>query len=154
MPARKIKAKKAPPAPTRSAKAASDIVVGADLDLGKSEPCFTFGLLDSDHHGSWDWDLTEGERATFLGFMRESGRLTWNELRSQTTGGHKKHHDQATESLCKEARDRLGEIGLGDQESLFRFRLAGKTRLWGVFIGERHEFNVLWWDRDHEVYPT
>lgn len=151
---RRVKAKSAPPAPARSPKAAADIVVGTDFDLGKSEPCWSFGLLDHDHRGSWDWELTDSERATFLAFVRDTGSSTWNALRGQTSGGHKKHHDMPTESLSKEARDRLGEIGLGDQETLFRFRLAGKLRLWGAFIGKRHEFNVIWWDRDHLVYPS
>lgn len=111
-------------------------------------------MLDHDHHGSWDWDLTPDERDTFLRFMRDTQSSTWNELRSQTSGGHKKHHDMATDDLAKEARERLGEIGLGDQESLFRFRLTGKVRLWGAFVGQRHEIHVIWWDREHQVYPT
>lgn len=151
---RKVRTKEKPRAAVRSPKTADGLNVGVDLDLGNSEPCWSFGLLDESHVGSWDWELSSSERGTFLKFLRDTQGTTWNQIRAQTAGGHKKHHDMATDILCKEAKARLDELGLGDQESLFRFRLAGKLRVWGAFIGRRHEFNVIWWDRDHEVYPT
>jgi hypothetical protein len=155
--ARKVRSKSSPPDASRSPKKSADIKVGEDLDLGKSEPCWNFGLVDHSHTGSWDWVLTDAERDTFLKFLKDTQSSTWNDLRAQDTGGrvrHKKHHSMATDILCKEAKDRLGEIGLGDQEELFRFRLSGKVRLWGAFLGDRHEFHILWWDRNHLVYPT
>jgi hypothetical protein len=151
---RKVRSKVEPSALSRSPKTAHGLQIGTDLDLGNSQPCWNFGLIDHSHEGSWDWKITSDESETFLKFLSDMQKLSWNEIRALTTGKHKKNHDMPTESLCKEAKDRLGEIGLGDQESLFRFRLSGKVRLWGLFLGRRHEFHILWWDRDHEVYPT
>lgn len=139
---------------TRVPKRLSELKVGEDINQGQSAPCFGFSRLDSDFQGLWDWHLTPEEHLAFVTFLKSMAGLTWNEIRGQTTNGHKKHHDQSTDSLCKDARDRLWELGLGAEEQVFRFRLGGTVRLWGVFLAGTHELHILWWDRDHQVYPT
>jgi len=152
--ARHPKSAVVPPAPSRNPKAEGDLVVGEDLTLGELRPCFDFSKLDRGHEGSWDWNLSSAEHQTFLDFLRDMQALRWNEIFRQAAGGHKKHHYQAADTLCRQAQDRLAELGLDLQEELFRFRLAGTVRVWGVFIGASHQFFLLWWDRDHQVYPT
>lgn len=66
-------------------------------------------------------------------------QLTWKEIRAQQTGGrsrHKKHHDQALESVCPEAQKRFNRLRLdGTCEEYFRFRLSNDKRLWGFLSG-------------------
>jgi len=73
--------------------------------------------------------------------------MTWSEIESN------KHlnHSVGVDSLCKEARERIFYLKLGVDE-LFRFRLTGKQRLWG--IRDRERFKILWWDPEHEVCPS
>lgn len=54
--------------------------------------------------------------------------------------------------ICKDARDRLGDIERDDIDDLVEIRLGNKPRVWGVRRG--HVFHVLWWDPDHTVWPT
>jgi hypothetical protein len=73
--------------------------------------------------------------------------MTWGAIESN----RKKNHSVEVGSLCKEAQERIHELKLGVDE-LFRFRLTGKQRLWG--IRDRERFKILWWDPDHEVCPS
>jgi hypothetical protein len=152
--AKRPKAQAVVPGSTRVPKKADDLLVGEDIELASSKPCWDFALMDHDYSGSWDWALDAAEHQQFARFLTEMQRLTWRDIWNQTSGGHRKHHDQATSSLCKEAKDRLRELRLDEQEKIFRFRLAGPVRLWGFFIGAEHQFRLLWWDRAHQVYPT
>ena len=52
-----------------------------------------------------------------------------------------------------EAQKRLTDLHLDETfEDLFRFRVGGKKRLWGFEVDG--VFHVLWWDAEHQVYPT
>jgi hypothetical protein len=122
---------------------------------GTERPVFSFQYADHRYEGEWSWPL-DGEASEMLQFLCEMGQLTWNEIRAQQTGGrsrHRKHHEMPFEVLCPEATMRLTDLGHDERfEELFRFRLGNKKRLWG-FVSQ-HIFYVLWWDRDHAVYPT
>lgn len=56
-------------------------------------------------------------------------------------------------SLCPNAEtlQRLTDEYAG-LDSLVRFRLTGTTRVYGARV--RNEFHFMWWDRDHEVWPS
>jgi hypothetical protein len=119
-------------------------------------PSVSFRFADRVHSGSWTW-MSGDESHEVLDFLCSIGNLTWSEIKGQMTGGksgrHKKHHHHEFSSLCKEAQDRLAELKHDERfEDLFRFRLGGKKRLWGFLLG--NVFYVLWWDSEHQVYPT
>ena len=52
----------------------------------------------------------------------------------------------------KAARDRLVELRLDDRARISRLRPGGKPRLYG--FRHEHEFYALWWDPEHEIYPS
>ncbi|EWC59421.1 hypothetical protein UO65_5282 [Actinokineospora spheciospongiae] len=52
----------------------------------------------------------------------------------------------------RQARDRLGELQLDDRDEISRLRISGKGRLYG--FRERERFYALWWDPEHEVWPS
>lgn len=54
--------------------------------------------------------------------------------------------------MISEAQTRLEELKLDDEEELFRFRLDGTARVWG--IREGRVFKILWWDPEHEICPS
>lgn len=83
------------------------------------------------------------------------GKLTWAQIEAMKAGGRPKHHSQDVETFDPKAqkdfrRAKLGET-FGD-EKMFRFRLGGEQRLWG--IRRQQTFHAVWWDLDHKVYPT
>lgn len=98
------------------------------------------------------WDCTGSRTLDLLGFLEEAGKKTWGEVLRETSGGHRKHHSQSVKTIAREARERLKEIYGNAPEELFRFRLSGKTRLWG--IRRRDVFCLLWLDQEHRVYPV
>jgi len=105
----------------------------------------------------WNWHLEAAETNILLGTLEEMARCTWTEIESSRTGGtnrHKKHHSMPVGQLCGEARNRLVHLFHNEElpESVFRFRLSGKSRLWGIRRGD--VFELLWWDRDHKVCPV
>lgn len=108
---------------------------------------------DSEHWCLW---ADPGGAAEVLKFLRDIAGTTWNELRTHRTGnrnGHKKHHSQSFDSVCDTARRRVQDAGHHEIfEELFRFRLSGQKRLWG--FERQGTFYILWWDPEHEVYPT
>ena len=61
------------------------------------------------------------------------------------------NHSVSIDSLTKEAKDRVLKLRL-DVSELFRFRLTGKQRLWG--IRDRNIFRILWWDPEHLICPS
>jgi hypothetical protein len=77
--------------------------------------------------------------------------LTWREIRQLTAGGHRRHHFQPVESVCQEAQNRFEDLQL-DLEQLFRLRHGSTLRIWGHLVGP--VFRIIWYDRQHRVYPT
>ncbi len=111
-----------------------------------------------DDEGSWSWGepraWTDEELASIiLPMMTHFSRLTWGEVdHAGSESGHKMHHGHDTSDLVTEAQQRWIEIGLEEFDYVFRFRLGGKKRLWG-FIVQAH-FHLVWWDREHKIYPV
>ncbi|MEO5950565.1 MAG: hypothetical protein ABIQ04_03910 [Candidatus Saccharimonadales bacterium] len=81
---------------------------------------------------------------------RES--TTWGALATASGGrtrGTNSHHIPMHE-LIKSAQDRATQLGIVEDE-LFSLRLDGTHRVFGVL--EDSVFNVIWFDRKHEICP-
>lgn len=128
---------------------------GVDAPLSFDDEKFRWSAKEIDwlYEGEWNWDLNPAEISGVLGAIEEYSQLTWKELTSQS---RTKHHSQRTDTLVKGARDRLTELFSAKcseyPEEIFRFRISGKVRLWG--FREGGIFKILWYDRDHKVYPV
>lgn len=87
--------------------------------------------------------------------LNEWSKLTWAEIDNLITGNdgkrHKMHHSMPVDALLDEAQKRLTELQKVE-ESMFRFRLGNKPRLWG--FRRVSVFHVFWHDPEHEIYPT
>jgi len=80
--------------------------------------------------------------------LRDYSRRTWGEISGDTT----RDHPATPDDICQAARKRLTDLDLDDVAELFRFRFTGTQRLWG--FRDRKYFIVLWWDPDHQVWPS
>lgn len=54
----------------------------------------------------------------------------------------------------KDAIARLIELQYDDQTEIARLRINGKRRLYGFLHDGGPDFYVLWWDSEHEVWPS
>ena len=116
---------------------------------------------EADVEGSWSWGprscLDDAWVETLHPFLREYAKKTWFQIESERTKGRRgtrvpKHFAYSVTSICQEAQDRLVELEKDDVDSVFRFRLSGRRRFYGLL--REHVFMVLWWDPEHNVYPT
>lgn len=144
------KAKAAPVGP----QVPKAIVKFMEADGKHSHPVFSFSLADNTYAERWGWPLlTAPDALRLIQFLRMLATTPWREIRLQTSGKHLRHHPQPITSLCSAARRRLRELELDDLDTeIFRFRDGGKKRLWG--FDRDGIFYAVWWDPDHEVYPT
>ena len=111
-------------------------------------PVWKFSIFDAE--GPWGVErLARGKvLEEILEKLRNFESQTW----AQIEQAEKQHHSVLTQILIKKANDRLEVLQLDDVEELFRFRLTGKQRIWG--IRDRNIFKILWWDDDHEICPS
>jgi hypothetical protein len=140
-----------PPQPHRGARSPGAVVGIPDRDDHRP-PVFSFEFADRDYSGAWSWP-TDAEAGELLRFLCEMSRYTWAEIVGMRwANGGMRHHLQPIETVCLSAQRRITELGHDQRfESLFRFAIGGRKRLWG-FCAEG-VFYVLWWDACHQVYP-
>lgn len=120
-------------------------------------PLFCFEHADRGTSNSWAFSPTADHAPEVFSKICDFAQLTWREIESHTTGGkkrHRKHHDMPINKICDDAQADIKKRNLGERfgDAIFRFRLSGERRLWGFRQGR--VFHVVWWDPDHEVYPS
>lgn len=112
----------------------------------------------ADRNGTWTWgDLRDWSAEEWENEIRPKfdsfAQLSWGEIDLLSSeSSHKMHHGHEVGSLINEAQERWVSLGLEEFDSVFRFRLGGKKRMWG-YIVQAH-FEMVWWDREHGIYPT
>jgi hypothetical protein len=55
-------------------------------------------------------------------------------------------------TIIPAAQKRLQQLGMDDQDEIFRLRIDGEKRLYGILRG--FEFSIIWWDPEHEIFPS
>ena len=61
-------------------------------------------------------------------------------------------HPVELSRLCPEAKRRLEDLKLDDQDRLWSLHFTARWRVWGLLSDDL--FCVLWWDPEHRVYPV
>lgn len=109
-------------------------------------PVWHIGAIDLD--GPWGW--TEIEKEFFfreiLPKVQNLESMFWKDILSRNS------HEVNVSQISSFAQKRLIQLRLDDTETLISLRLTGKQRIWGIRIG--NILKILWWDPNHEVYPS
>lgn len=112
----------------------------------------------ADQHNTWSWgesrQWTQEEWDGLISKgMNSLEGLDWSELQAMTSDSmHLMHHDHDIDDLCNEAVERWLELELDQFDCPFRFRLGNTKRVWGI---ELHgHFYLVWYERDHNIYPV
>ena len=116
---------------------------------GDEKPAWTVDLFDEE--GPWGREKLGSDDVLWekiLPKLRSYESMKWKEIDAD----HDYNHPVAVSRTIRAARRRLEELNLDDQDELYRLRMNGRARLWG--IRERHILRVLWWDPDHEICPS
>lgn len=103
-----------------------------------------------DREGPWAWDNHDAKTLlAVLGHLKSVETMTVQEA---FQGGYP-GKDYPVEALpTKTAQDRLVALKLDDQTQISRLRFGGAARLYG--FRRDNVFYVIWWDPNHEVWPT
>ncbi len=103
-----------------------------------------------DLQGPYGFEILKADDALELAQRLGSTELrTWNEIFASDKANN---HPNQVERFSKEAKKRLRELKRDDFDELHSIRLSGKGRLYGVL--REGVFYIIWWDRDHQVYPS
>ena len=94
-------------------------------------------------------DVTESDALRLAEKPTSIERQTWHEIFSSN---RKRNHLNRVEGFSPKAQKRLRELGRDEFLELHSIRLTGTGRLYGVLRGG--VFYIIWWDRDHLVYPS
>ena len=117
---------------------------GSAKALADQKVVFSFRFWDY----KWRWGRDSAQNycvATVFKTLQAAEGKGWNEITRGT-----RDHCQPLNSLEPEAAARLKAIGLKGYETMYRLRVMGAERVWGVKSGET--FIVVWWDPEHQVY--
>ena len=147
---------------------------GSRPGQGKAVPAGKAPALDDEvrpvwRFGNWDPEFPQGkgwasiapdELDEVVGALRYNEQLTMTRL-FQNNGkakGHAVRYTDATlqRDLSPDARNRLADIRL-ELDHLIRIRVGGAARVYAFRdfrSDEPNVLNLLWWDRDHEIYPV
>ncbi len=128
------------PEPAKIPKRSADPVIGGENPL-------SWRFSHRDMGGPFGWrQVTSEEIQTVIIRFSELESMTWDKIIAT------KSHPIACEKLCDDARARLVDIGKNDFDELMSFRVNGTLRVW--CIHDNSIMRVLWWDPNHQVYPT
>ncbi len=106
-----------------------------------------FSKVDRD--GKWKCSLNalgEDKTKEIIRKLKDFDSMTWGDFKG------KRRHSIPVNTISREAKKRLEDIQRDDIDVLFSVGISGKERIWGVREGD--VFSILWWDPEHEVYPS
>lgn len=114
-----------------------------------------FDRIDRDGKFAFDLNRPDLEHKGFLDKIISYSAMTWGQIRMQTHDRGKSKHHRLTEvdRFSLEARERIKKLALDeDTYRIFSFAFGNMLRIIG--IREQEKFCVIWYDTNHEFYPT
>ena len=111
-------------------------------------PAWQVALLELVDPFGWH-TIGESDLRFVLEKLASFESMTWTDI---LVKGKFQNHPIPVADLCSEARRRLADLNQDDIDELVSLRLAGKPRIWGIRDG--HLLKLLWWDPNHQVYPS
>lgn len=117
-------------------------------DVLKRKPLWRFQLVD--HDGPWGFDQIAPDST--VGLLRKLANFESMTIGELFFRGDEPGKSYEVDQMPSRVAARLVEIERDDETRLSRLRLDGACRLYGIL--REHVFYVLWWDPQHEVYPS
>ena len=120
-----------------------------------------WAFSEADKGGPWAWmKITEKDLKEVIKKLGDFETMRSSEL----TGSHSMGTAEfcSKEQICSKAQTRLKSIKssewLEESDGIISFRISGKKRLWCLLdtgsADNQTLYQILWWDPEHEVWPT
>ena len=118
-----------------------------DSNSDIKNPTWQLSLIDWD--SQWGWRTIEADKwQDILIKLGHFETRTWADIKNHTGS----HTVLIADCPNPQMIQRLAEIKLDDIDELFSLRLSGKERIWGIL--DDHILKILWWDPNHEIWPS
>lgn len=117
-------------------------------------PAWMFDKIDRNGKFAFDINRADFEHREFLDKMISYATMTWGQLRQQThDDGKSKHHYLDADKISRTAQERLAAMHLEENsDQVYSIALKNKLRIVG--LRDKDKFHVLWYDPEHDVYPS
>ena len=140
---------------TNLVDAKKDVKIPQVKEESKGLPIFHFNKIDRD--GPFAFDLCRDcfQSDDFLEKVIGYSSMLWREIDRQThdAGKSKHHYLKNPDGLSKEAKERLAKLDLNEEtDNLYSFAFDNTLRIVGLRFED--DFFILWYDSNHEVYPS
>lgn len=138
-----------------SASSWKNIVSIHPQNFAKHNPILRFDLLDRDGKFAFDLNRPDFKHRHVLEKLIEYSNMTWAEIDSQTHDWRNKtkHHYLDVNGLSPDAKRRISAKHLDEfSDAIYSFAFQNTLRIIGIRTGA--EFHVVWYDPEHEFYPS
>lgn len=115
-------------------------------------PSWVFSKHDF-QHSNWSLKCCDDLFEDIILKLKSFEGMTWDAINKQkhSKEGKSSNHFVKVNDLTKEAQKRIQELGIFDDE-VYSLRLKGKLRLYGII--NDGIFNIIWYDKEHKIYPS
>lgn len=129
-------------------------VINAGYSSDKEKVIWCFDKIDRSGKFAFDSNRPEFQHKLILDKIIDYSSMTWSDIKKQThDDGKSKHHMLSLDSLSDDAVERIKAKHLEEySDSIFSFALQNKLRIIG--IRQNSYFHVIWYDSNHEIYPS
>lgn len=139
---------------SKNASRAADRVSSSYLPIC---PILRFDRIDRAGKFAFDIKREDFDHILVWGKLMAYSCMTWREIIGQTHGRRdksKSHYIRNLDGLSAEAKQRLKDNHLEDEtDLLFSLAPTGRLRIIGL-LADTGEFHILWYDPNHEAYPS
>lgn len=120
----------------------------------QKKPIWRFDWMDRNGKFAFDLSRIDFPHGKILEKFIEYGNKSWAEIIRQTHDfGKSKHHILEYSGISSEGKARIREMRLEEYtDTIFSFALENKLRIIGIRLQD--EFHVIWFDPNHEFYPS
>ena len=113
----------------------------------RGRPSWRLSKLRMDQPFGWD-QISRTDLEDVVTHLSSLESMTWSEI---VVAARKQNHYCDVEDLSKPAREIIIQDWRGADQVL-SIRLTNLKRVWGIM--EQGVLYLLWWDPDHQVYPS
>lgn len=125
--------------------------ISTELQERVSQRTLQFSFRHVDHGGPWGFEsMSPGDVVELFEGLGKFESMTVGEL-AASDNHHFVEYGDMSQCPNPEPVRRLAEHYQG-ADTVCRLRLSGKKRLYG--IRQKHVFAILWWDPEHEIWPS